>query len=45
MTLFRRKKRSHNVWILVSGVALAVVTAVVLANFADIKRYIRINTM
>ena len=44
--VFNRKKASnHIVWKIVGGAALAVVAAGLIANFTDIKRYVKIVTM
>lgn len=46
MKLFNHKKSSNGlVWKLVGGVALAAFAAGVVANFNDIKRYIKITMM
>jgi hypothetical protein len=37
--------KSHLVWKIVGGMALAVVAAGVVASLNDIKRYIKISTM
>ena len=44
--LFKRKKRNnHLAWKIAGGIALAAAATGVLANFSDIKRYIKISTM
>jgi hypothetical protein len=47
MKLLARKKHKSNgtVWKVVGGVALAVVTAGLIANLHDIKRLIHMHTM
>ena len=46
MKLFAKKHKSNGkVWKLVGGVALAVVTAGLIANLHDIKRLIHMHTM
>jgi len=41
----RRKKNRHLGWKIVGGVALAAVAAGLIANFPDIRRYIKIEMM
>jgi hypothetical protein len=41
----RRKKYKYLAWKIVGGVALAAVAAGLIANFPDIRRYIKIETM
>ena len=44
--LFNRNKSSnHTAWKIAGGAALALVAAGLIANFSDLKRYIRITTM
>lgn len=43
--LREQQKSNGKIWRVIGGVALAVVTAGLIANFHDIKRYIRITTM
>jgi hypothetical protein len=40
-----RKKNKYLGWKIVGGVALAAVAAGLIANFPDIRRYIKIETM
>jgi hypothetical protein len=41
-----REPRSHgHSWSILAGAALASIVVCVIANFADIKRYVRISTM
>lgn len=42
---FGRKQNNHTLLKVLGGTALAVVGAGLLANFSDLKRYIRISTM
>ncbi|HEY6330251.1 MAG TPA: hypothetical protein VI756_13005 [Blastocatellia bacterium] len=44
MRLSRRKK-SNQLWAVISGAAIAAVAVAVVANLPDIKRYIKISTM
>jgi len=41
----RRKGHGGKLWELLGGVALVVVVAGIIVNFADIKRYIQISRM
>jgi hypothetical protein len=46
MNLFAREKQSNHIaWKIIGGAALAVVAAGLIANFSDIRRYIKISTM
>ncbi len=40
-----RRKSNHKVWKIIGGAVMAAVAAGVIANFSDIKRYIRISSM
>jgi hypothetical protein len=40
-----RTSHSHSGWSILAGAALAPIVVCVIANFADIKRYVRISTM
>jgi hypothetical protein len=45
MKLCEHKKSNGRIWSFVAGVALVAFAAGLIANFADIKRYIKITTM
>ena len=46
MNLFHQKKSSnHLVWKILGGTTLAALAYGLVANFSDIKRYIKITTM
>ena len=46
MKWFEHKQKSNGMlWKVIGGVALAVITAELIANFSDIKRLVRIHTM
>ena len=43
---WKKKKESHVMkWSIIGGASLALVTAAAIAQFLDLKRYIRISTM
>jgi hypothetical protein len=43
--LNRKKSSDNHVWKIVGGAALALVAAGLIANYSDIRRYIKIVTM